>query len=283
MGRIAIARGVADALTSSNTGGDYNWGNLQFPSTLSTSGFHELSDIPIVLHFKADPYENLMRNRTGSGTGQFARITLPLPHNLVTDNKGNYTTATTETGGMWDSWGPWWDEMKNTWMGVTNIIGDITGWNAMEGERPMDLRDATYRGHALRDHVYSWTLIPKNKSDGAMIATIAKAFQTLSYPQVSPDSSYSRIIHPPLWDIQAWNLRSGGSEDAPEWSNAPKKSVLQAVEIQTSGAGGVQGIYAVDGGYPAVTKLSLSFKELEGLINTGKELEQRSEARMKGQ
>jgi len=256
----------------------YDWGSLTFPVTEHGHYMRggEVSNIPLVLNFKCDPYQKLASKRTGSGQGKLANITLPIT-NIRTEAVALYTTATSETGGIWDSWGPWLSWVSSG-QPVTNVVGDVIGWNANEAEQAIDLRDASYRGHSLRDHQYSWTLIPKSAEDGAMIASIAKAFQTLSYPQASDDSTYSRVIRPPVWDIAVWNLNQNTRmtywNDAEEWSNAPQKCVLQAVNIQTAGAAG--GVYVVKGGYPAATKISVAFKELEGLINIGKSLAPRS-------
>jgi hypothetical protein len=243
----------------------YKWGNLSFSSSS-----------PLVLNFKCDPYQKTMDKRTGAGKGKLANITLPVA-NIKSEAVALYTTATTETGGIWDSWGPWLSWVSSG-QPVSNVVGDIVGWNAMQAEMPIDLRDAAYRGHSLRDHQYSWTLIPKDAAEGELIATIAKAFQTLSYPQVSDDSTYSRVIRPPVWDIAVWDLGEGKTSLRTDWSNDPLKCVLQAVNIQTAGVAG--GVYVAAGGYPAATKISVAFKELEGCINIGQNIASRSDVRM---
>lgn len=265
----------------SNISGSKKWsggggggnGGLKFPSNLPDH------DIPIVINFKCDRYSNLMKDRVKGANGDLANITLPLSH-LATESLSLYTSSTTETGSIWDAWGPKVSEMWATKLGFTNLLGDFTGWNAKESERPMDLRDATYRGHSLRTHRYSWTLIPRNREDGAEIAEIAKAFQTLSYPELSEDSQYSRIIHPPIWDIAVWNLGwvfEGTNAD--EWSLSPQKCVLESAKVETAGVA-AGGVYVVDGGYPAATRISLVFKELEAAVKVGEDLVSRSQARV---
>ena len=251
-----------------------DWKGLRFPSKSPDV----TKDMPFVINFCADAYTNKTSQRENAGIGEFADITLPLPRNLRTGNTITYSAGQTETtGGLFDmTTGGWWESLT-TLGGLTTFLGDVTGWNAWEGERPMDERDSIFKHSEFRKHNYSWVLIPKNEEEGRDVAKIAAGFQTLAYPFKSDDAAYSRVIHPPIWHISVFDLSTGGKTLAPDWSNDPLPSVLTSVDIQTSGA--APGVYAVEGGFPAATKIEVKFQELEPAINAGKYLLSRSQSR----
>jgi|10_taG_2_1085330.scaffolds.fasta_scaffold27532_2 hypothetical protein len=259
------------------------------------------------LNFKAVEYANKQSVRENpasdwSNSDTFADITLPMSRNMNTNNSINYSLGQTEAqGGILDpTTGGFWEQIM-TGFGITTWFKDLAGsfGSGWEGQRPMDERDSIFRGANFRQHNYEWVLINKWAGQGAQISGICNAFQSLAYPFMADDQYYSRVIHPPVWYFnefqQKYNPASAkwekvgrkvdghGIEDdnaktqVSSWDNWPLPSVLTKVNIQSSGAAG--GMYVGQDGHPAVTKLSVTFQELEPAINTGSRIHSRSQVR----
>ena len=178
-------------------------------------------------------------------------------------------------------------------LGVGYALKDILGVSAMRGERPMDERDTIFKGANFRTHNYDWTLVPKTSAEAKVIAKIATCFQTLAYPSKNVQSAqfYSRVIHPPIWHIASVDLtgtpdkndretkagKGGTGRTKQRWTMYPLPSVLSSVSIKSRGA--ENGPWMIGGrtdAWPAATRISLQFTELEPAINVGKHLAPRS-------
>jgi len=252
------------------------WGTLEFPKNFGSDVIG--GEIPYAINFLADEYTNKQSIRENAGKGDFADITLPMPRDINIRNSIVYTSGQSETtGGLFDMTTGGWGEWFKTLGGSISWFKDVTGISAYIGYRPMDERDSIFKGADFRAHNYNWILIPKDAKEGQEVQNIAEAFQTLAYPMKSGRETYSRVIHPPIWHISVFDMTTGKS-NAYKWSMDPLPSVLKSVDIQTSGAAG-GGVYAAQGGFPAATKISVSFQELEPAINTGRYLQSRSQLR----
>jgi hypothetical protein len=260
---------------------------------------------PYWMNFIAVEYANKqsIRDNDSDEIDKYADISLPMPRNIITKNSIKYTEGQTETtGGITDpTTGGFWESVF-TIGGLTTWFKDVTGASSWAGQRPMDERDSIFRGANFRKHSYEWTLINKYPSQGKEIAEIANAFQSLAYPFLADDQYYSRVIHPPVWYIEQFGYtnESGGEfnnqrvwkkmrrverglgshqdVDPSVWDMHPLPSVLVSADIQTAGAA-ADGVYSGHGGYPAATKISLVFQELEPAINDGQRLRSRSQIR----
>jgi len=229
-------------------------------------------DQPLAISFTAVPYANKqsIRENAASASSAIIDITLPMPKNINAQNSITYESGQTETtGGLFDMTTGGWGEWFKSGGGLFSAFNDLTGISAFQGKRPMDERDSIFRGADFRSHSYSWVLIPKNHAEAVAVKDIAYGFQTTAYPRKSGMESYSRVIHPPVWHIKGLDGRgSGTSPSMREWTMEPLPSVLTSVNVQTAGAAG-PGIYTISGGYPAATKIDVTFKELEPAINDG--------------
>ena len=254
------------------------WGELTFPEQDQFGGDDVTTGkIPFAIGFLADELRNKQSIRENAGIGSLANITLPMPKEINLNNKISYSTGQSETtGGVYDMTTQGWGEWIWTLGGFVSAGKDVTGVTSFWAQRPMDERDNIYSGAEFRNHSYSWLLIPKNKKQAQTVYNIAQAFQTLAYPMKSDWETYSRVIHPPIWHINVLDMANGRS-NAHQWDMDPLPSVLTSVDIQTSGAAG--GVYASHGGFPAATKISVNFIELEPAVNTGKYLQSRSQVR----
>ena len=256
-------------------GTDFGHGDLTWPSE-SAYGADPSNNglkIPVSMNFLADPYTNKQAIRENAGVGKFADITLPLPLNVGVDNSINFGKGQTETtGGLWDMTpGGWWESLK-TGFGAVSWAKDMLGFSALYGQRPMDERDTIFQGAQFRQHSYSWSLIPKNSGQGQKIHDIVMAFQALAFPMASGYEQYSRVVHPPVWHISAFDFTEG---EGVRWDMEPLPSVLSNVKVTTA-----QGsLHRVSGGWPAATGLTLQFTELEPAINTGAFIQSRSQLR----
>ena len=250
---------------------------LEFPT--GSCGFKDEKDLLISLNFKAVPYTNKQAFRNDAPGGDtVCDITLPLPKQLSARSQISYQSGETETtGGLFDpTSGGFWESV-GTLGGLTTLFKDVTGISAYVGQRPMDERDSIFKGAELRKHQYTWTLVPKCPGDGSEIAQICKKFQTFAYPGKSDAQTYSRVIHPPVWWISALNLKGGGTF---RWDMGPLPSVIETVNVETAQDGVFA--FADDGNfdaYPAMTRLTVGFVELEPAINTGDTIQSRSQVR----
>jgi len=272
------AKFVKDSLTPDSTSeviSRFSAGKLKFPS----DGFGGVTDrgmqIPVSLNFKADTYKNKQMFRDNAIKGTLADITLPLSINLVDDTQISYNRGQSETtGGVWDMTPGGWAETFRSWFGAKTLLSDFIGTSAMYGQRPMDESDNIFKGAEMRKHAYTWILIPKNITEAQDVDKIVKTFQRMAYPMSSNDEVYSRVIHPPIWQISTFDYVNKLND---VWVIDPLPSFLSQVNIKTA-----QGtLHQTRGGYPAATALSLTFVEVEPAINTGPEggLQSRSQLR----
>jgi len=229
--------------------------------------------IPVAINFKADMYENKQQYREDVIAGELTDITLPLPVQLSDDTSINYTRGQSETtGGIWDMTSGGWRESWRTWFGISTWFSDVLGFSSLSGQRPMDESDNIFKSAEMRKHSYSWILIPKNGDEGKRVDEIVKTFQRMAYPMASGDEIYSRVIHPPIWQISTMDMVDGLDTT---WVIDPLPSVLTTVKIKTADGA----LHQTQGGYPAATALTIEFAELEPAINTGSFLQSRSQLR----
>ena len=236
-------------------------------------------DQPFMMTFSAVAYSNKQALRGLNAGGSIVEIHLPMPMNINATNTITYVSGQTETtGGLFDpTTAGVGESVKNILTGGT-WWKDLTGLSALQGKRPMDERDSIFRGAGFRKHNYSWVLIPKSKKEAKVVADIAMAFQRSGYPGKTLMETYSRIIHPPVWHINAINAGGPSGFDEKSWTMNPLPSVLESCQVQTSGVGG--GMFTKDG-KPAATKITIGFVELEPAINDGNQLRSRSQLRMR--
>ena len=253
-----------------------NFGSMECPS--SACGLRDSMDNnPFSIRFQAQPYSIFSESRDEApDTGaSFADITLPLPINLSRDNSIKYGIGETETGHMFDfTAGGFWESLK-TGFGVVTAAKDLLGVGSLMGQRPMDMRDSIYEGVNFRTHKFSWKIIPKCEGDLEEITKICNAFQTCSYPMMSGFESASRVIHPPVWHITGMGIGVSKKEMEERWTFKMLPSVLTEVRIDTT----PDGTWAFQGGYPAVSALSVSFQELEPAVAAGNEIKSRSQVK----
>lgn len=273
---VLLGKFIADVLwpdsnTAERMGGGDN--KLAFPEGGFGASSNRAMQIPVCINFCADVYENKQMFRENAIQGNIADITLPLPMQLSDDSSISYSPGQTETtGGIWDMTPGGWRETWRSWFGLKTLASDFLGTSALYGQRPMDERDNIFKGAEMRTHSFEWIMIPKNRKDGETIDKIVKTFQRSAYPMSSEDEVYSRVIHPPVWQIRTFDLVNGLDN---VWIHDPLPAVLSQVRIQTA----TGALHQTQGGYPAATGLTLVFKELEPAVNTGKYLQSRSQVR----
>jgi hypothetical protein len=235
-------------------------------------------DQPYMLTFSAHNYSNKQSIRGTDMQGALINIHLPMPMNLSVNNNITYESGQTETtGGLFDPTVAGVGESLKSWLTGGSWWKDMSGYSALMGKRPMDERDSIFRGADFRSHNYSWVLIPKSKEEAIAVKDIAQAFQRGGYPKKTGLETYSRIIHPPVWKIDAISAGGPGGFIKEAWHMNPLPSVLAKCSVQTSGVAG--GMYT-KGGLPAATKIDVGFVELEPAINNGEKLVSRSQLRM---
>ena len=167
-------------------------------------------------------------------------------------------------------------EFFKSGFGFLTAAKDLLGVGSLLGQRPMDMRDSIFQGANFRNHSFSWKLVPKTQGDAEDIAGICNAFQVCSYPMMAGIESASRVIHPPVWHINAMGV--GDTEQS--WTFKILPSVLTDVTIDTTPEGNYghqSGSTNFQNYYPAVTTLQLKFQELEPAIAAGNELKSRSQ------
>tara|TARA_R110002110_G_scaffold83603_4_gene217048 strand:+ start:2533 stop:3369 length:837 start_codon:yes stop_codon:yes gene_type:complete len=261
---------------------ELDWKNLEFP--METGGFATKDMVPLWLNFKAVEYEtktilrnNVNREKAPNDADVLADISLPMPKNIESNNSINYSTETENRG--FDATAAGFGQAVNTLGGTTTLLKDVTGYSGLYGRRPMDERASIFKGASMRQHNYDWLLVPKGPGDGEMIANIAKCFQTLAYPRRFGHEVRTKVIHPLVWHIVALDTRNEGGGAKFRWDLGPLASVISNVKIQSAGAAG--GLYLQGNpydAYPAATRISITFTELEPAINVGKDLQSRSSA-----
>ena len=249
-----------------------SFGKLEWPSGCGLQG--SADNVPYTLRFRAGPYSIFSEKRDNAPRSDFADITLPFTKGMRRENSITYNPGETETGHMFDfTAGGMWESLK-TGFGLFSAVKDAFGVGSVMGQRPMDMRDSIYQGANFRVHSFEWKLVPKCDSDIDEITEICNAFQTCAYPMMSGFESASRVIHPPVWNIDA--MGPGGKEEmARRWTFKCLPSVLTGVRIDPT----VEGTYHFAEGYPAVTNLSLTFQELEPAVAAGNELKSRSQVK----
>ena len=254
-----------------------DFGTLQFP--MGNSSFAGKDSFALALNFKAVPYSNKQSIRSNAPGGKtFADITLPMPKGMQSNTNITYSEGESETtGGLFDPTSGGFLQSVFTLGGATTFFKDITGIAAFAGQRPMDERDSIFKGAQMRKHSFSWTLVPKESNDAKQIKEIAQAFQTLAYPFMSDNQTYSRVIHPPIWHISALDLFNGRS-GAFQFDMGPLPSVLSNVSIKTT-EGGVYVKNAGGRAFPASTTISVEYVELEPAVATGRHIQSRSQLR----
>ena len=249
-----------------------NFPNLKWPSGCGLAD--SADNVPYSLRFRAGPYSIMSESRDEPASGDYADIILPFTKNMQRSNSITYNAGETETGHLFDfTAGGFWESLK-TGFGISTAVKDLFGVSSLLGQRPMDMRDSVYQGANFRTHSFDWQLIPKCEEDVDMITEICNGFQTCAYPMMSGSENATRVVHPPVWHINA--MGPGGSEKVEEvWLFKCLPSVLTGVTIDSTPAG----TYHFKGKYPAVTKLSLKFQELEPAIAAGNELKSRSQVK----
>ena len=271
---VLAAKFASDVLTpDSNTAERMGAEPMSWPSSGFGSSTRGGMQIPVHINFVADVYENKQMFRENAIKGNLADITLPLPMDLTDSSAINYATGQSETtGGIWDMTPGGWRETWRSWFGLKTLAADFLGTSSLYGQRPMDERDSIFKGAEFRSHSFAWILVPKNKTMGKKIDEIVKTFQRMAYPMSSADEVYSRVVHPPVWQISTKDYVNGLENT---WVIDPLPAVLEKVSIKTADGA----LHQTQGGYPAATALSVTFKELEPAINTGKFLQSRSQLR----
>ena len=251
-----------------------SFGSLQWPS--NSCGIRDSADNnPYNIRFRAGPYSIFSESRDEKPSGEFADITLPLIKNMSRDNSINYGMGETETGHLFDFTLGGVKEFFKTGGGFLTAAKDILGISSVMGQRPMDMRDSVYQGANFRTHNFEWTLVPKCDNDVQEITDICNAFQTCAYPMMSGFESASRVIHPPVWSIDAMGIGLSEDEMAERWTFKCLPSVLKSVSINST----PEGTYHFKGKSPAVVNLRLSFQELEPAVAAGNELKSRSQVK----
>jgi len=253
-----------------------DWKKLRFPSAIQSS-FSGSNLVPFYIKFTAVAYTNktFLRNNAPTEGDTLADITVPMPKVIESNSVINYS-ADTEDRGFDPTWGGAAESIL-TGFGLFSGAADRMGVSGILGKRPMDERANIFQGANMREHQYDWLFVPKEKGDGEIIANIAKAFQTMAFPGRSGWETRSKVIHPPVWWITVIDTRKSGTQRF-RWDLGPLPSVIKDVKVQTAGAAG--GIYIHgkhNDSYPAATKISVSFSELEPAINGGQGLVSRSQ------
>ena len=272
-GGALAAKFASDVLTPDSDRSDFAAAAQKFPPNGYGGVTSRGMQIPVSINFCADVYENKQMFRENAIKGNLADITLPLPNNLTDDTQINYARGQAETtGGIWDMTPGGWRETWRSWFGLKTLASDFLGTSSLYAQRPMDESDNIYKGAELRKHSYAWILIPKNETEGAIVDSIVKTFQRMAYPMASNDEIYSRVIHPPIWQIRTFDYINKNNNT---WVIDPLPSSLTSVSIQTADGS----LHQTQGGYPAATALKVNFAELEPAINTGEFLQSRSQLR----
>lgn len=241
----------------------------RFPSRGS---YDSQQDIRYWMRLECAEYESKQALRAGEFAATIADIKLPAPNDLSAEANINYTSEERQ-GGMIDP-----SISSLGWLfGGGFIVDKIRApFDILLGRRDMDERDTTFKDAGFRKFDFNWTLVPKNEEDAVQINKIAQSFQSLAYPSLSTFSGGAKIVHPPIWNIKILDTAEGTS-GVYKWDMGPNVCVLEKASIKTA----EQGIYSTRESYPAATKISLGFQELEPAVRlrNGHKLVSRSQAR----
>ena len=179
---------------------------------------------------------------------------------------------------------------NNKFGGVNDLIDDAAGMsekiavrfqqeafghiNSTLGRIEMLTTETAYLGSSKRQYTFYWNLksTSRGTSDSDRAALIAQVFETLSLPMVGTQpgegsiASATRMMPPPIWTFYAMNTR--GNTDATltqAWLGEPKPCILKNVMSNVDN----QAFYYSDGSKPFSYNLTLTFIELENILNDG--------------
>lgn len=265
---------------------------LRFPIT----GFKE---IPLFITFTARDYTNRRANRVAGGGNFFSQesklvqFTLPVPTNMTSSTnidfergKTNETPIIegllgmfTDQGGGARSFGSLLASLPLIGrIASPNFIRDITVGGQL-GLVDQDRSEMLFNQAQFRTFQFNFSMVAKNRLDAERASEIANAAEAFALP--SPDIVNQKMFHPPLWQWYVTAQGAGKTETAKLWAGQPQTSVLTAVTVNRTGAGGAFSVTDKSGGSvpkPLVTNLSLTFTELEPNLQNLGEIISRSAA-----
>tara|TARA_R100001463_G_scaffold12625_2_gene34158 strand:+ start:4025 stop:4870 length:846 start_codon:yes stop_codon:yes gene_type:complete len=143
--------------------------------------------------------------------------------------------------------------------------------NSTLGRIEMLTTETAYLGSSKRKYNFYWNLksTSRGTSDSDRAAFIAETFETLSLPVVGrlgegAISAATRMEPPPIWTFNALDVRGNPTQSLTKtWLGNPKPCILQNVLSNVDN----QSFYYQDGSKPFSYNLTLSFVELENVLN----------------
>jgi hypothetical protein len=154
--------------------------------------------------------------------------------------------------------------------------------NSTLGRIEMLTTEAAYLGSSKRKYNFYWNLksTSRGSSDSDRASLIAYVFESLSLPVVGgfggegTISNATRMEPPPIWTFYPMTTNGRTNKDLTRtWLGEPKPCVLANVMSNVDN----QAFYYEDGSKPFSYNLTLTFIELENVLNDGFGMVSRSE------
>ena len=154
--------------------------------------------------------------------------------------------------------------------------------NSTLGRIEMLTTEAAYLGSSKRKYTFYWNLksTSRRSSDSDRAALVAQVFETLSLPVVGTQlgegniAAATRMLPPPIWMFYARSTRGSTIPSLTRtWLGEPKPCILANVMSNVDN----QSFYYADGSKPFSYNLTLTFIELENILNDGFGMVSRSE------
>ena len=153
--------------------------------------------------------------------------------------------------------------------------------NSTLGRIEMLTTEAAYLGSSKRKYTFYWNLksTSRGSADADRASLVAEAFETLSLPVVGIEgqgtiAAATRMLPPPIWTFYPMGTDGRTNRDLTRtWLGRPKPCVLANVMSNVDN----QSFYYAQGSKPFSYNLSLTFIELENVLNDGFGMVSRSE------
>jgi len=120
-------------------------------------------------------------------------------------------------------------------------------------------KEQLFRDVNFRDFSFSYTFAPRNRTEALNIEAIIKMFKYHAHPEL--DQGGSTFTYPAQFDIVHYFKGKDGVAKVNPHMPRHTTSVLTNVSVDYSGGGSANIMY-LDGGFPAIITMNLSFMEL---------------------
>ena len=205
--------------------------------------------------------------RGGGKGGPLTTIILPMPPNLASEQRNNFSSKNTPATFLVSEGVTFEDSQLEEAFGA--VKAQLMLQAQKFGLNVTDMKDNVFESSAPRTFSFKYVMIAKTLAEANIITNICQRFKLFSLPTAT--AYRGRVQSPPFWTWAGFSIIDGkvkklDKEEQATWTDNAQISVLSNISIDRTGANGitpVSGKFDDDQILPIVTTLNLTFNEVE--------------------